>query len=68
MISIFDSDAQKKRCVVERFENGSWIPTLRARSGLLALFHAEPLTTFRIVDDIGVIVTIIDGKLVEAEA
>jgi hypothetical protein len=65
LISVFSEDARSKRCVVE---GGAWVPMVRAATGPLAAYHARPLTTYRIRDDIGVLVTVIDGEIVEASA
>jgi hypothetical protein len=68
MIELFSEDARRSRVVLERLEGSEWIPSMRTRTGLLALYRAQGWASYRIRDDIGVIVTVIDGQPVEAEA
>lgn len=68
MIEIFSEDARNKRVVLERLEGDKWIPSMRTRTGLIALYKAQGWASYRIRDDIGVLLTVIDGQMVEALA
>jgi hypothetical protein len=68
MIGIFSHDARRKRCVVERLDGDKWVQVERTATGAIALIRARGLDSYRISDDAGVILTVIDGQPVEAIA